>query len=249
MKKRILLSMILVAACTFQLAAQKPNTLTAKEKKEGWTLLFDGKSTEGWRQYNGTAMPVIWKIDDDAMMIPARADRPPRDPNAPRTPSADIIYAAKKFKNFELSIDWKIGKGGNSGIFYYVVETPGQAIFAAAPEIQILDNWNAGDNKLTNHLAGSLYDMVPALPSNAKPSGEWNTVVIRVKDGHATHTQNGVKVVEYTLWTPQWNELVANSKFKDWAGFKDGPAKEGYIGLQDHNDFACWFRNIKIREL
>jgi hypothetical protein len=145
-------------------------------------------------------------------------------------------------------MDWKIEKGGNSGIFYYVVEYPGKPIYYAAPEIQVLDNWYASDNKLTNHLAGSLYDMLPALPQNAKPAGEWNTIVIRVENGKATHIQNGVKVVEYELWTPEWNELVAKSKFKDWPGFKEGPAKEGYIGLQDHG-YDCWYKNIKIREL
>ena len=248
MKKLFIFSVILAASCAINVVAQQNNTLTAKEKEEGWTLLFDGKSFDGWRQYNGTAMPAFWSIDNEAMKVPPIAEKPPREPGV-RTPSGDIIYAAKKFKNFELSIDWKVGKGGNSGIFYYVVEAPNTQVYSSAPEVQILDNWNAGDNKLTNHLAGSLYDMVSALPSNAKPSGEWNTIVIRVKDGYVTHTQNGVKVVEYTLWTPEWSELVANSKFKDWDGFKNGPAKEGYIGLQDHNDFACWFRNIKIREL
>ena len=251
MRSIIFSLLILISAMSIQ--AQKINTLSSKEKKAGWVLLFDGKSFDGWRQYNGTEMPAIWKIEDGVMMIPARADRPrvERVEGAPRPLSADIIYAAKQFKNFELSIDWKIGKGGNSGIFYYVVEKEKQPIYWASPEVQILDNWNAGDNKTTNHLAGSLYDMRPALPSNAKPSGEWNTIVIKVKDGHVTHTQNGVKVVEYTLWTQEWLDLLANSKFKDCEGFKDGagPAKQGYIGLQDHNDFACWFRNIKIREL
>jgi hypothetical protein len=194
-------------------------------------------------------MPDIWVIEGDAFRVISREEKRQRLPEGERIRAVDILYGAKKFSNFELSIDWKIEKGGNSGIFYNVVEVPGQPIYIAAPEIQILDNWNAGDNKLANHLAGSLYDMIPALPSNAKPAGEWNTIVIRVKDGHVTHTQNGVKVCEYTLWTPEWYALVANSKFKDWEHFKTGPAKEGYIGLQDHNDFSCWFRNIKIREL
>ena len=247
MKKYFVILMICAVSCTTNEIAQN-NKLTASEEKEGWVLLFDGKSMDGWRRYGDSKMPDVWVIDDEAMKILAVSERPPREPGE-RAPSADIIYGAKMFKNFELSIDWKIGKGGNSGIFYYIVEAPGQGFASAAPEIQVLDNWNASDNKLTNHLAGSLYDMIPALPSNAKPAGEWNRVVVRVKDGHVTHTQNGEKVVEYTLWTPEWYEMVANSKFKDWPGFNQGPAKEGYIGLQDHRDFACWFRNIKIREL
>ena len=247
MKSKILSFAFLAVITTFCISAQN-NTLTQKEISEGWKLLFDGKSFEGWRQYNGAAMPNAWVIDDEAMRILPRAEKPAVEPGA-RVPSADIIYGAKKYSNFELSLDWKIGKGGNSGVFYYVVETPNSQVYSSAPEVQILDNWNAGDNKLTNHLAGSLYDMLPALPQNAKPHTEWNTLVIRIKDGHVTHFQNGEKVVEYTLWTPEWKKLVAESKFKDWDTFKEGPAKEGYIGLQDHNDFGGWFRNIKIREL
>ena len=251
MKKVFLFSMILVASYTLNVAAQN-NTLTAAERQAGWTLLFDGTKTDGWRQYNGTAMPAGWVAADGVLKVLPRTEKPPRDPNAPRGGSNDIIYVAKKFKNFELSIDWNVGKGGNSGVFYYVVEgPPNSQVYSAAPEVQILDNWNAGDNKLTNHLAGSLYDMLPALPQNAKPAGEWNTIVIRVKDGQVTHTQNGVKVCEYTLWTPEWQALLENSKFKDWPAFKEGaPSKDGgYIGLQDHNDFGCMFRNIKIREI
>jgi hypothetical protein len=252
---RTIILSLLMAFGAMSIQAQAPNTLSKKEKNEGWILLFNGKDFNGWRQCNGTTMPPegFWVIENGAMRIVSRAEKPqiPRESGVRVNTSGDILYHLKKFKNFELSIDWNIPKGGNSGIFYYVTEVPGQPIYIAAPEIQILDNWNAGDNKLTNHLAGSLYDMLPALPSNAKPHGEWNTIVIRVKDGRVTHTQNGVKVCEYTIWTPEWYQLVANSKFKDWEWFKEGkgPANEGYIGLQDHNDFGCSFRNIKIREL
>ena len=120
----------------------------------------------------------------------------------------DILYGTKKFKNFELSIDWKTEKAGNSGIFYNVREVPGKPIYYAAPEVQVLDNVDATDNKIASHLAGSLYDILPADPKTVKPVGEWNTIVIRVKDGKVTHTQNGVKVVEYELWTPKWDEMV-----------------------------------------
>ena len=242
--------MILTAGSMIHANAQN-NTLTSKEKQEGWMLLFDGKSLNGWRACNGTEIPNFWVIENGTVRVLTNVEKREKLESGARVSSTDILYGAKKFKDFELSIDWNVGKGGNSGIFYYVTEVPGQPIYIAAPEVQILDNWNAGDNKFTNHLAGSLYDMLPALPSNAKPSGEWNTIVIRVKDGHVTHTQNGVKVCEYTLWTPEWNAMIAGSKFKDWEHLQPGkgPAKEGYIGLQDHNDFGCSFRNIKIREL
>jgi hypothetical protein len=136
----------------------------------------------------------------------------------------------------------------NSGIFYYVREKPGQPIYYAAPEVQVLDNVDATDNKLANHLAGSLYDLLPCDPKTVHPAGEWNTCVIKVKDGKAVHFMNGVKVCEYTLWTPEWDAMVAKSKFKSFPGWTEGIAKEGYIGLQDHG-YPVWFRNVKIREL
>jgi len=250
MKKVYIFSVILAASCLMNVVAQQNNTLTAKEKEEGWTLLFDGKSFDGWRPCNATQMTPGWVIEDGAMRILPTAEKPAPVEGGPRNTGGDILYGAKKFKNFEFSIDWKIGEGGNSGVFYYVVEIPGRPIYTEGIEVQILDNWNAGDNKIENHRAGSLYDMLPARPQNAKPHTEWNTLVIRVKDGVATHTQNGEVVCYYTIWTPEWYEMVARSKFISFPGFAyPKPAKEGYIGLQDHNDYGCWFRNIKIREL
>ncbi len=188
-------------------------------------------------------MPSNWKIDGDAMEIFTAEGKKPGQGS-----SGDIIYAGKEFKNFELSIDWKTSPMGNSGIFYYVREVPDKPIYYAAPEVQILDNKDATDNKVASHLAGSLYDMIPADPKTANPAGSWNTAVIKVKDGHVTQFQNGTQVASYTLWTPEWDKMVRNSKFKDFPGFTEGIAKEGYIGLQDHG-YAIWFRNIKIREL
>lgn len=244
MKKRILpVFVILLTIMSIQVSGQKVNTLTAKEKKAGWILLFNGKDFTGWRQYNGTEMPKNWVIEDNAMKVFTAPDKKPGQGS-----NGDIIYATKKFRNFELSVDWKTSKMGNSGIFYNIREVPGKPIYYASPEVQVLDNVDATDNKLANHLAGSLYDMLPADPKTVKPAGEWNTIVITVKDGKVTHTQNGVKVVEYTLWTPEWDAMVANSKFKTFPGFTEGISKEGYIGLQDHG-YDIWFRNIKIREL
>lgn len=234
---------ILLTTVSIQVSGQKSNKLTGKEKKAGWVLLFNGKDFTGWRQCNGTEMPKNWIIEDNAMKIFTAPDKKPGQGS-----NGDIIYAPKKFRNFELSVDWKTSKMGNSGIFFNIREVPGKPIYYAAPEVQVLDNIDATDNKLANHLAGSLYDMLPADPKTVKPAGEWNTIVITVKDGKVTHTQNGVKVVEYTLWTPEWDAMVANSKFKTFPGFTEGISKEGFIGLQDHG-YDIWFRNIKIREL
>jgi hypothetical protein len=244
--KSIIKLLLACMACLFMMPpaqGQGANTLTKQEKKAGWVLLFNGSDFSGWRQCNGTEMPVNWVIEDDAMKVFTGKGKSPGS-----GANGDILYGDKKFRNFELSVDWRASKMANSGIFFNVREVPGEPIYYASPEIQVLDNVDATDNKVDSHLAGSLYDMIAADPGTVHPAGEWNTIVIRVQDGKVTHTQNGVKVVEYELWTPEWDELVANSKFKDFPGFTEGISKEGYIGLQDHG-YPVWFRNIKIREL
>ena len=245
MKRHIFSTLLMAVALLIALPgfSQTVNKLSKKEKKAGWVLLFNGQNFDGWRQCNGTAMPANWVIEEDAMKVFTAADKNPGQGS-----NGDILFQSKKFKNFELSIDWKASKMANSGIFYCVREVPGKPIYYAAPEVQVLDNVDASDNKIDSHLAGSLYDMLPADPKTVKPTGEWNTIVISMKDGQVTHTQNGVKVVSYSLWTPEWDALVAKSKFKTFPGFTEGISKEGYIGLQDHG-YAVWFRNIKIREL
>jgi hypothetical protein len=245
MKRRFFVMLSLAAMCFLAqpLFAQEVNKLTKKEKKEGWVLLFDGKDFGGWRKCNGTAMPANWKIEDNAMNVFIGEGKKPG-----QGADGDIVFGTKKFKNFELSIDWKVSKMANSGIFYNVREVPGKPVYWAAPEVQVLDNVDATDNKIDSHLAGSLYDMLPADSKTVKPVGSWNTIVIKVKDGKVTHTQNGVEVCSYTLWTPEWDKMVQNSKFKSFPGFTEGISKEGFIGLQDHG-YPVWFRNIKIREL
>jgi len=245
MKRNIILSLSLAAGLLLAIPtfAQQANKLTQKEQKEGWVLLFNGKDFDGWRQCNGTAMAANWKIDGDAMQVFTGAGKKPGQGS-----NGDILFQKKKFKNFELSVDFKAGKEGNSGIFYYVREVPGEPIYYAAPEVQVLDNKDASDNKVASHLCGSLYDLIACDPKTVNPAMSWNRVVIKIKDGHATHIMNGKKVVEYTLWTPEWDAMVAKSKFKNFKGWSEGIAKEGFIGLQDHG-YSIWFRNIKIREL
>jgi len=225
-----------------QKKAAAPNTLTSAEVTEGWTLLFDGKTTDMWRGYNKTDFPKGWIIEDNSIRCLGSG-------KGEAGQGGDII-TKEKYKNFELSLDWKISDGGNSGIFYLAQEIPGEPIWKSAPEMQVLDNIKHPDAKLGvdgNRQAGSLYDLIPAKPQNAKPVGEWNTVRIMVYKGTVVHYMNGVKVLEYHLWTDDWNKMCANSKFKDYKWFVD-TATEGYIGLQDHGD-DVWYRNIKIKKL
>jgi len=229
------------------------NTLTEAEKAEGWQLLFDGKTFNGWRGYNKDTIPGAWIIDSGAIKIQGSGRG-----EAGANNGGDIIYD-KKFKNFHLKLEWKVGKGSNSGIFYLAQEIPGKPIFISAPEYQILDNQNHPDAMLGvngNRQSASLYDMIPAKPQNSKPYGQWNQAEIIVYKGTVIHKQNGEVVVEYHLWTDEWKKLLDNSKFskEKWPEAYElllncgGENKEGYIGLQDHGD-DVWYRNIKIKEL
>jgi hypothetical protein len=210
--------------------------------KEGWIALFDGKTTTGWKGYNKTDFPSKnWDIVDGSLHCLGLGKG--------EMTNTDII-TTKKYSNFELVLEWKISKGGNSGIFILAQEIPDVEIYKSSPEMQVLDNENHPDNAAGvngNHKAGSLYDLLPAVPQNTKTFGEWNQIRIMVYQGKVVYKQNGVNVVEYSLGTEDWKTMVANSKFKDWSWFVN-TAKEGYIGLQDHG-FEVWFKNIKIREL
>lgn len=226
----------------------------APAEDEGWTVIFDGKTLDGWRGYDKTGVPAAWTVEDGAIKINGSGMG-----EAGAQDGGDLIYANKKFKNFELEFEYKVDKGANSGVFYLAQEIPGQPTFISAPEYQVLDNANHPDAKLGvdgNRQSASLYDMIPAKPQNAKPFGEWNTAKIMVYNGTVVHYQNGEQVLEYHLWTPQWKEMLDKSKFskEKWPEAYDllincgGENHEGYIGLQDHGD-NVWFRNIRVKEL
>ena len=235
-------------------AADSTATAQTADVEEGFVAIFDGKTFDGWRGYNRTDVPTAWTIEDGCIKINESGMG-----EAGAKDGGDIIFANKKFKNFELAFDWKVDKGANSGVFYQAQEIPNQPIYISAPEYQVLDNENHPDAKLGvdgNRQSASLYDMIPAKPQNSKPFGEWNTAKILVYDGTVAHFQNGTQVVEYHLWTPKWKEMLDNSKFsKDkWPEAYElllncgGENHEGYIGLQDHGN-NVWFRNIRVKEL
>ncbi len=240
-KKITLYALGVLLAVLFTGNLQAQNTLTEDEKKDGFVLLFDGETSDGWRGYKKDAFPDRWLVEEGTIHLNPKAEGS----------RGDIIYD-KMFSNFHLKIEWKIAEAGNSGIFYLGAENDEfGAIYATAPEMQVLDNAKHPDAKLGkdgNRKAGSLYDLIPAKPQNFKGAGEWNSAEVIIKDGHVIHKQNGVKVVEYHYGTREWDELVAGSKFPGinptWANLQE----KGYIGLQDHGDHV-WFRNIKIKEL
>ncbi len=232
-----------------------------KKDKDGYIVIFNGKDFTGWRGYGKDHVPSKWVIEDGAIKFSASGEGQNRE-------GGDIIFA-HKFKNFELEFEWKVAKGSNSGVFYLAQEVESmdarsgkmrlEPIFISSPEAQILDNENHPDAKQgkdNNRKSLSLYDMIPAVPQNAKPFGEWNTAKIKVHKGAVVHGQNGENVVEYRLWTQQWIDMLQASKFSQekWPlAFEllkncGGKKREGYIGFQDHGD-DVWFRNIRIKVL
>ncbi len=227
----LLLTLASATACATTERAGTDNTLSAAEQQAGWQLLFDGKDLSQWRNFKQPGLSELWVIEDGALKLSGKG-------------GGDILTKTQ-YQDFELKLDWKIAEGGNSGIFVLADET-GQQIYSHAPEIQILDNERHPDNKLATHLSGSLYDMIASPVASHKPAGQWNQVTIRLEKSELTIWQNGVKTAKVKIHSPQWQQLVAKSKFASWDGFAANA--KGHIGLQDHGD-VVWFKNIKIKEL
>lgn len=220
-----------------------PNTLTAWEQQNGWKLLFDGESTEGWRNFKKQTIGSDWKVDNGALMLDAR----PREDGSWQAEDGGDIITEGQYENFELRLEWKVGACGNSGIMFNVVEAEQyDYVWLTGPEMQILDNTCHPDAKWENHQAGSLYDMMAVKYPTVRPAGQWNQVRIRIEDGQTAFWLNNRRVVDFEMFTSEWERMIANSKFKEMPDF--GKARKGHIALQDHGD-PIWFRNIKIKEL
>ena len=221
-----------------------PNTLTQAEKDDGWVLLFDGKTSEGWRGYKKENFPAAWKIDDGTLHIQGsgRGEAGAKD-------GGDIVYN-KMFSNFHLKVEWKVDSAANSGILYRGTEEF-DYIWMTGPEMQVLDNINHKDANLGkngNRQSGSLYDLIPADPQNFKGHGTWNVSEVLAKGKDICHIMNGDTVVKYTIGSDKMAALIADSK---WPGINPNWANipmEGFIALQDHGD-NVWYKNVKIKEL
>ncbi|MES2828258.1 MAG: DUF1080 domain-containing protein [Bacteroidota bacterium] len=239
MKKTLTTAVALVMLCAASFA-QQPNTLTKKEKKDGWKLLFDGKTTKGWHTYLKDTVGSKWQVVDGAIVF---------DQTKPRNGGGDLV-TNDIFENYELNLEWKVAKGSNSGIIFDIQEDQKfGATYLTGPEMQVLDNIDADDNKKENHLAGCLYDMSgDASVSKPLPVGQWNKVRLIQDKGHLTFYLNGIKTFEGQIGSDEWNKLVANSKFKDKYFSNFAKVAKGKIALQEHPGSSQW-RNIKIRSL
>lgn len=226
MKSILLLIIGALALSATSAADAPPNQLTAAEQKDGWKLLFDGTdASKWWRGYKKDALPAEWKVEQGALV---------------RHGGGDII-TRDQFENFELSIEWKISEGGNSGIMFRVQETDG-APYVTGPEIQLQDNVKGKDPQK----AGWLYQFYKSDTDATKPVGEWNHLRFVTNKNKCEHWMNGVKYCEYEIGSADWKERLAQSKFAAMPGF--GTSAKGYICLQDHGNEVA-FRNIKIRIL
>jgi hypothetical protein len=220
-------------------SAQTPaaNTLTAAETKAGWILLFDGKSLDGWRGYKRQdAVGTRWAVKDGMLCLPSGEGH---DTKGQR----DIVSTAT-WTQFELSWDWRVAEGANSGLKYFVLEDQDSAI---GHEYQLIDDERHPDAKIGPHRqTAAFYDVMPAADRPLKPAGEWNSSRVLVKGNHVEHWLNGKKVLEYELSSPATLAAVQKSKFKTIERF--GKSQDGHILLQDHGDSVC-FRNVKLRPI
>jgi hypothetical protein len=221
-----------------------PNHLTTKEKKEGWKLLWDGFTTNGWRGADKNDFPANgWEIKDRCLTVCEGT-------GGESTNGGDII-TIETFDNFDLSVDFMLTTGANSGIKYYVVEGMNQGVGSAIGlEFQLLDDSNHPDAKQGvsgNRTCGALYDLIPPLESKiVNPPGQWNTVWIIANDNHIEHWLNGLKIVDYDRGTQLFRALVQKSKYAGYPSFGESP--DGHILLQDHGNRVS-FKNIKIKSL
>src|SRR4030095_7880162 len=231
-----------LAACNSQKGIMKNNSTKTVEANDGWITLFDGKTTNGWHKYGGGPGGSAWKIADGILYLDSAEKEDGKIKNG------GDITTDEEFENFDLKLEWRISKVGNSGIIFCVHEdtTKYKKPYETGPEMQVLDNDGHPDGKIKKHRTGDLYDLISCSRETVKPVGEWNQVEIKLLNGKLDLFLNGENVVSTTMWDDNWNKMVANSKFKTMPGF--GTFKKGRIDLQDH-DCMVWYRNIVIKKL
>jgi hypothetical protein len=220
---RLAAAVVVLASCTH--AAKSASGPTAE-----WRPLFDGKTMNGWRSFEADTV-IGWHAENGEIV----KDRRARD-----------LMTKDQYANFELEIEWKIGKAGNSGLFYRGTKEYDH-IYWSAPEYQLEDDVNADDNKTTLNRTGAAYAVYPTIDGHVKPFDEWNTTRIVVNGPHVEHWLNGFKVLQYELWSDDWKAKVASSKFKAFPNY--GLAKKGYVAIQGDHPGTLSLRNIRIREL
>jgi hypothetical protein len=247
----------LLVACLATVASAQPtrrtgraiNELSPAQARGGWLLLFDGTTLQGWRGLGSDSVPTAhWQVVDGTIHK-VRTAAVPRMRDGQPAAGGDLMTVGT-WQDFELTFQWRVPPGANSGVKYNVSEEISQRTANHAAlgfEYQVLDDSLNDDNKVATHRAGALYDLVePNAYKRLAPVGEWNRSVIILRGNHGEHWLNGARIVTYDLGTPQFDSLLAASKYRGIAGFAERRA--GHIVLQDHGD-EVWFRNLKVREI
>jgi hypothetical protein len=242
MCKRIIFLMIFgVAGCLpFHIAAQQLNVLSAKEKNEGWRLLFNGKDLQGWHSYLAKQPGKCWRVQNGNIFL---------DRNKKSTYSDDAdLTTDEEFDNFDLKMEWKMEPCANSGVLFYVHESPEyKETWYTGPEMQIADQNCGRDSRILKHRAGALYDLAPVDTEWVTPGGKWNSYEIISDRGHLQLFQNGHKVVDIHMWDDHWRQLISHTKFASFPGF--GSFHQGHIAIQGTEYGKLWFRHIMIKQL
>jgi len=240
---RAIVSFLFIAALVFNSCMKEQeqrayNTLSKSEVQEGWRLLFDGKTAAGWRGYNEQELPSGWIVEDGCLKSLGKGG----------DIGGDIVYGSEEFENFELVLEWKLSKSGNSGIFYHVREGKQyNAPYENAPEYQVIDDIDFPQKLEPWQSVGADYAMYfPDTARIVKPSGEWNESRIRFTPQKVEYWLNGRSTLSFVPWSDDWNNRRISGKWKAYPDY--GKAKMGYIGLQDHGSVIL-YKNIRIKKL
>lgn len=245
MKSTLILTtlLLMIGACTSQSSEMSDSSdqMDNENSSDEWIALFDGSNTDHWRSYNSDSFPEAgWTVQDDLLVF-----EPPVEDGAE---GGHNLITKEKYENFHLQLDWRIEEGSNSGILYGVLEQDGIDIYWSGPEYQILDPdvFEEINDDTRKRVTGALYDLVEPNPKNMNPIGEWNNTEIIVDGSTLIHRLNGETIVEVERWTPEWFEMIRNSKFANHNEF--GNVRKGHIGIQDHGGPVA-IRNVRIKKL
>ncbi len=246
--KTFLVATAIAAGCAVSgmALAQESNTLSAQEKADGWQLLFNGKNLDGWHSYLEKAPGKDWKVQDGAILLEKNKGGDEKD-------FIDLVTDAE-FEDFDFKVEWKMSPCADSGIMFYVHESPEyQETYETGPEMQIADlACTVPDSRVLYQRSGDIFDLISSDVERVNEAGQWNQFEIVSSKGHLQLFQNGHKVIETTLWNDDWKKLVAHTKFAKMPGFSR--YRKGHISLQGNEDkgeepIRLWFRNIKIKKL
>lgn len=236
-----LLTQVIICCLFFKLSfCQIPNSLTPKETQQGWRLLFNGKDLLGWHSFQEKVPGKAWQVQDGKIMLNKNRKSVYND-------FSDLV-TDDEFENFDLKLEWKMEPCANSGVMFYVNESPQfKNTYESGPEMQIADLACNDDGRILKCRAGDLYDLISADTEWVNQAPKWNHYEIIANRGHLAFYMNGHKTIDTQMWDNLWSDMIKNSKFIEWPGF--GTFTKGHISLQGTETGKLWFRNIKIRKL